>query len=94
MKPSQAVAQQNTEWHRRMTSERLNQTGKPISQTEIPPGSQVYFFKPPTQAQALKHRRIAVRTVLLLLCAAQQRRKRGGVATPENSDGEKEVWQL
>jgi len=32
-----AVAQQNTEWHRRMTSERLNQAGKPISQTEIPP---------------------------------------------------------
>ena len=54
-----AVAQQNTEWHRRMTSERLNQAGKPISQTEIPPGSQVYFFKPPTQAQALKHRRMA-----------------------------------
>jgi hypothetical protein len=49
-----AVAQQNTEWHRHMTSEKLNQAGKPISKVEIPPGSKVYFFKPPTQAQALE----------------------------------------
>ena len=49
-----AVAQQNTEWHRRMTSEKLNQAGRPISKVEIPPGSKVYFYKPPTQAQALE----------------------------------------
>ena len=35
-----------------MTSEQLNQAGKPISATGIPSGSQVYFFKLPSQGQA------------------------------------------
>ena len=35
-----------------MTSEQLNQAGKSISKTGIPIGSQVYFFKPPSQGQA------------------------------------------
>ena len=53
-----SVAQQNTEWHRRMTSEQLNQAGKPISKVEIPSGSKVYFYKPPTQGQALEEGRM------------------------------------
>ena len=40
-----------------MTSEQLNQAGKPISTTGIPSGFQVYFFKPSSQGQArmVKH---------------------------------------
>ena len=46
------VAQRNSEWHRRMTSERLNQANRPVSKQEIPEGSQVYFYKPPSQLEA------------------------------------------
>ena len=52
------VARQNSEWHRRMTSERLNQAGKPIAD-EIPTGSKVFFYKPPTQSQVEKRGRKA-----------------------------------
>ena len=48
------VARSHSEWHRRMTSERLNQAGKPILKGGIPTGSMVYFYKPPTQAQVIK----------------------------------------
>ena len=53
------VAHQNSEWHRRMTSQRLNQSGKPINPHGIPPNSKVFFYKPPTQAQVEANGRMA-----------------------------------
>jgi len=35
-----------------MTSERLNQANRPVSKQEILEGSQVYFYKPPSQNEA------------------------------------------
>jgi transposase InsO family protein len=52
------VAQTNVEWHRRMTSDSLNQAGRPIPK-EIPEGSLVFFYKPPTQTQVEKEGRMA-----------------------------------
>jgi hypothetical protein len=40
-----AVAQSHSEWHRRMTSEKLNQANRPFDD------SQLYFYKPPSQQE-------------------------------------------
>ena len=53
------IAQQNSEWHRKMSSNRLNQAGKPINPNGIPSNSKVYFYKPPTQAQVEAKGRMA-----------------------------------
>ena len=47
------AAQQESEHQRRMTNDRLNAMGKKISTKAFEPKSLVYFYKPPTQAQAL-----------------------------------------
>ena len=45
------VAQSNSEWRRKMSSDRLNQAGKPISTAGMPANSKIYFYKPPARAQ-------------------------------------------
>ncbi len=37
-----------TEWHRRMTHEHLNQSGRVINLDKLTVGTEVYFYKPPT----------------------------------------------
>jgi hypothetical protein len=37
-----------TEWHRRMTHEHLNQSGRVINLDKLAVGTDVYFYKPPT----------------------------------------------
>jgi hypothetical protein len=39
-----------SEWHRRMTSNRLAQNGQKIKYEALIPGAKVYFHKPPSQA--------------------------------------------
>ena len=39
-----------SEWHRRMTSEKLAQNGLKINYDALIPGAKVYFYKPPSQA--------------------------------------------
>jgi hypothetical protein len=39
-----------SEWHRRMTSEKLAQNGLKINYNALIPGTKVYFYKPPSQA--------------------------------------------
>ena len=43
------VAQAHSEWHRRMTSEKLNQVNRPFDDSQLQPGMKVYFYKPPSQ---------------------------------------------
>jgi hypothetical protein len=52
-----AVSQ--SEWHRKMTAESRNQSGKPIDNTLLKEGMEVYFYKPPSQAEVLKKGRKA-----------------------------------
>ncbi len=44
-----AVAQSHSEWHRRMTSEKLDQASRPFDDSQLQPGMKVYFYKPPSQ---------------------------------------------
>ena len=43
-----AVSQ--SEWHRKMTAETRNQSGKPIDNALLKDGMEVYFYKPPSQS--------------------------------------------
>ena len=52
-----AVSQ--SEWHRRMTAESRNQSGKPIENDLLREGMEVYFYKPPSQTEVLKKGRKA-----------------------------------
>jgi hypothetical protein len=45
------VAQAHSEWHRRMTSEKLNQANRPFDDSQLQPGMKVYFYKPPSQQE-------------------------------------------
>ena len=47
------AAHQEAEWHRRLTSKRLNQTGKVTKDEHMAIGAQVWFYKPPSQNQAI-----------------------------------------
>ena len=42
-------AVQHSKWHRKLTAERLNQSGKPIDDDKLQEGMEVYFYKPPSQ---------------------------------------------
>jgi hypothetical protein len=44
-----AVAQAHSEWHRRMTSEKLNQANRPFDDSQLQAGMRVYFYKSPSQ---------------------------------------------
>ncbi len=45
------IAQFHSEWHRRMTSEKLNQANRPFDDSQLQPGMKVYFYKPPSQQE-------------------------------------------
>jgi hypothetical protein len=48
-----------SEWHRKMTAEARNQSGKPIDNSLLRDGMEVYFYKPPSQTEVLKKGRKA-----------------------------------
>jgi hypothetical protein len=45
------IAQAHSEWHRRMTSEKLNQANRPFDDSQLQVGMKVYFYKPPSQQE-------------------------------------------
>jgi hypothetical protein len=49
------IVRSTSEWHRRMTSQKLSQSGKSIDYEALIPGAEVYFYKPPT-AQEVERR--------------------------------------
>ena len=49
------IVRSTSEWHRRMTSQKLSQSGKSIDYEALIPGAKVYFYKPPT-AQEVERR--------------------------------------
>ena len=53
------TAQAVSEWHRRMTSQKLNQKGVQIDLSKFPIGSNAYFYKPPNQGDVMKANRKA-----------------------------------
>jgi hypothetical protein len=46
------VARSVSEWHRRMTAEKLNQSGQPVDMSRYPVGTKVFFYKPPSKQEA------------------------------------------
>ncbi len=53
------IVRSTSEWHRRMTSNKLSQVGKSINYEALIPGAQVYFFKPPSAQEVLERGRKA-----------------------------------
>ena len=51
------VAQAHSQWHRRMTAQKLNQAGKTIDESKLQVGMDVYFYRPPSQNQVLEKER-------------------------------------
>ena len=51
------VVKSTSEWHRRMTSQKLAQNGRKINYEDYKIGSKVYFYKPPSAAEAEKRGR-------------------------------------
>ena len=51
------VAQAHSQWHRRMTAEKLNQAGRTIDDNLLKPGDSVYFYRPPSQDEVLERDR-------------------------------------
>jgi hypothetical protein len=53
------VARPTSEYHRRMTSENLSQTGQLVDLANMPIGTEAYIYKPPSQQEAIsKGRRV------------------------------------
>jgi hypothetical protein len=53
------VTRSTSEWHRRMTSENLSQTGQLVDLTNMPIGTEAYIYKLPSQQEAInKGRRV------------------------------------
>ena len=48
------VAQMHSEWHRKMTAQKLNQSGKKIEDKLLKAGSKVFFYRPPSQGETLR----------------------------------------
>jgi hypothetical protein len=48
------IVRSTSEWHRRMTSNKLSQIGKSINYEALIPGAQVYFYKPPSAQEVLE----------------------------------------
>ena len=46
------VSRSVSEWHRRMTAEKLNQSGQPVDMTKYPVGTKVFFHRPPSKQEA------------------------------------------
>ena len=53
------TAQSVSEWHRRMTSQKLNQKGVSVDLDKFPIGSSAYFYKPPNQGDVITSKRKA-----------------------------------
>jgi hypothetical protein len=53
------IFRSTSEWHRRMTSNKLSQIGKSINYEDLIPGAQVYFYKPPSAQEVLERGRKA-----------------------------------
>ena len=47
-------AKTQSEWHRRMSSQKLDQTGKQRKTLPFAVGSKVWYYRPPTQEEAMK----------------------------------------
>jgi hypothetical protein len=52
-------AQRQSQWHKRMNSHNLNQSGKKIPETPYSRGDKVYFYQPPSQNEVIKRGRKA-----------------------------------
>ena len=52
-------AMRHSQWHKRMNVQNLNQVGKVIAADALLPDAQVYFYKPPTQAEVINRTRMA-----------------------------------
>jgi hypothetical protein len=50
-------AVKHSEWHRKMTSDKLNQSGKPVDNNLLHDGMEVYFYKPPSQEEVIRRGR-------------------------------------
>jgi hypothetical protein len=46
------VTRSASEWHRRMTAEKLNQSGQPVDMSKYPVSTRVFFYKPPSKQEA------------------------------------------
>jgi hypothetical protein len=46
------VSRSISEWHRRMTAEKLNQSGQPVDMSKFPVGTKVFFYRPPSKQEA------------------------------------------
>jgi hypothetical protein len=46
------VSRSVSEWHRRMTAEKLNQSGQPVDMSKYPIGTKVFFYRPPSKQEA------------------------------------------
>jgi hypothetical protein len=53
------VVKSTSEWHRRMSSNKLSQSGKSINYVALISGAKVYFYKPPTAQEVEKRGRKA-----------------------------------
>jgi hypothetical protein len=53
------VTRSTSEWHRRMTSENLSQSGKLVDLARMPIGAEAYIYKPPSQQEAVNKGRRA-----------------------------------
>jgi hypothetical protein len=47
-------AQRQSQWHKRVNSHNLNQSGKKIPETPYSRGDKVYFYQPPSQNEVIK----------------------------------------
>jgi hypothetical protein len=53
------VVRSTSEWHRRMTSENLSQSGYAVNLSDYPVGVEAYLYKPPTMAETITRGRRA-----------------------------------
>ncbi len=53
------IVRSSSEWHRRMTSNKLSQTGKSINYEALIPGAKVYFYKSPSAQEVVERGRKA-----------------------------------
>ncbi len=53
------IVRSTSEWHRRMSSNRLSQNGKRINYETLKPAAKVYFYKPPSAQEVAKRGRKA-----------------------------------
>jgi hypothetical protein len=47
------VVRSTSEWHRRVTSENLSQSGHAVNLSKCPIGIKVYLYKPPSMSETI-----------------------------------------